>query len=976
MMSASAATLVNSLKRALSDEELARQGDQELVARFARHQDQAAFAALVKRHGALVSGVCRRILRDHALAEDAFQAVFIILAKKAGAIRKRDAVASWLFGVAQRVARQARRRRQREHDNVRRAAENRRPANYQDLRWEATLALMEEELGRLPTCYRAPLLACYLEGRTQDEAARELGWPLGTLRRRLDKGREILKARLTRQGIAWSAGLFSLGLSMSVTEAAVLHELRQRTVQAALCYLKGDGVSQGVAIMVQGGLRWAAGTTWHCLAAGVILCCGLAGVGAVWPAPQAAPQPEKEAKRVEALEPPIAARKPSAKPASDGLPEGAIARLGSLRFNHGEGLRSLHYTPDGKTVVSYGGGFIRLWDTESGWEIKQFPVVKGSSLADGDTVLLADGKTLLETDLRYDKLRYWNLARGNEIRSVDVQVRSAIRYGTALSPDGQLIAAHTQEGVNVLETATGELRFATNRRGDQVQKVIFSGDSKSLIQSSKDGVIELWDAATGKPHKIFDQSPPAVVLVASRDGRWLATLEHHNYAIDKHLENDVIHLWDLDQAKEIHKFAAKGWFMRLCFTPDSKQILAYGSIAKGYSRHGWDIVTGAELTNPPPALGSATAFHPDGKRFITGGGNRFDEWNLTSGKRTSSEEPRHSRANALRFDAAGERIITLGYDCITTWDATTGKRLRSFDIPLYQYYDPRPILSADGKLALTYQHASKPYSIDMLVWDVASGKKTSLSLGDPPSVYVNAQHHISPWFTPDDKQLVVLQPGANNTGAIRIWDLTTGKEIKQIPHPNAALRSAFLFADGKTLIVPGNQAVGIDVPTGNEVFAWDAPVRVPSAVRTEFVAKGGGQPQLIPEGPAWQCFAISPDGKTAAYMLSTDNGSERVPDRIILCDGRTGKLLHRLDDSGRRGRDLGHLLFSPDGRWLVSSDRKVAHVWNVATGAKVRTLDGHRGDIEAFTFSQTGHRLATASADGTVLIWDLADLPR
>src|SRR5437762_6111768 len=156
----------------------------------------------MKRHGALVLGVCRRILRDHALAEDAFQAVFIILAKRAGAIRKRDAVASWLFGVAQRVARQARRRRQREHDNIRRAAENRRPANHQDLRWEATLALMEEELGRLPNCYRAPLLACYLEGRTQDEAARELGWPLGTLRRRLDKGREILKARLTRQGIA------------------------------------------------------------------------------------------------------------------------------------------------------------------------------------------------------------------------------------------------------------------------------------------------------------------------------------------------------------------------------------------------------------------------------------------------------------------------------------------------------------------------------------------------------------------------------------------------------------------------------------------------------------------------------------------------------------------------------------------------------------------------------------------------------
>src|SRR5207244_10770862 len=114
------------------------------------------------------------------------------------------------------------------------------------------------------------------------------------------------------------AGLFSLGLSMSVTEAAVLHELRQRTVQAALSYLKGDGVSQGVAIMVQSGLRWAAaGTTWHCLAAGAILCCGLAGLGAGRPRSQAAPQPEKEAKRIGGVEPSIRVQKPSAKPAID-----------------------------------------------------------------------------------------------------------------------------------------------------------------------------------------------------------------------------------------------------------------------------------------------------------------------------------------------------------------------------------------------------------------------------------------------------------------------------------------------------------------------------------------------------------------------------------------------------------------------------------------------------------------------------------
>jgi len=223
----------------------------------------------------------------------------------------------------------------------------------------------------------------------------------------------------------------------------------------------------------------------------------------------------------------------------------------------------------------------------------------------------------------------------------------------------------------------------------------------------------------------------------------------------------------------------------------------------------------------------------------------------------------------------------------------------------------------------------------------------------------------------------VLQPGADHTGAIRIWDLATGKETNQIPHANAGFtRDAFLLADAKTLVMPGGQATGIDIATAKEIFAWDAPIRVSSQKRAAIIPKGGGAPQLVPEGPAWQRFAMSPDGKSAAYFLSADDGSGRVPGRIILCDGKSGKLLHRLDDAGQRGPMLEQLLFSPDGRWLVTTHRKVAHVWNVATGAKVRTLEGHRGDIEAFAFSQTGHRLATASADGTVLIWDLAGLPR
>src|SRR5437763_91745 len=134
-MPGSGANLLTSLKRAFSEEELSRESDGDLLERFAEQRDAASFAVLVKRHGALVLGICQRILHDHGLAEDAFQAVFIVLAKRAGAIRKREALASWLFGVARRVAQNARRRRNREKDKVRQAADARqRSGGQKDLR--------------------------------------------------------------------------------------------------------------------------------------------------------------------------------------------------------------------------------------------------------------------------------------------------------------------------------------------------------------------------------------------------------------------------------------------------------------------------------------------------------------------------------------------------------------------------------------------------------------------------------------------------------------------------------------------------------------------------------------------------------------------------------------------------------------------------------------------------------------------------
>ena len=191
-MSTPSARLLHRVRR-LAAGPAAAPGDAELLARFVAARDGEAFAALVARHGPLVWGVCRRLLADPRDAEDAFQAAFLVLARRAAAVRPAGALAAWLHGVARRVALKARaaaaRRRPRQPGPLAADPPDRRPEPLDELSARDLLAVIDEEVARLPAGYRLPVVLCYLEGRTQDEAARLLGWTAGTLRGRLDRGR-------------------------------------------------------------------------------------------------------------------------------------------------------------------------------------------------------------------------------------------------------------------------------------------------------------------------------------------------------------------------------------------------------------------------------------------------------------------------------------------------------------------------------------------------------------------------------------------------------------------------------------------------------------------------------------------------------------------------------------------------------------------------------------------------------------------
>ncbi|HKB40349.1 MAG TPA: sigma-70 family RNA polymerase sigma factor [Gemmataceae bacterium] len=273
-------SVLHQLQQSLALHELDRHTDGQLLDRFVARRDEAAFALLVRRFGPMVLGVCRRVLGNEHDAEDAFQATFLVLARKGAVVRPRDKVGNWLYGVACRTAREARvmaARRVRREKPL--AALPEPSAAAADGSW---LAALDAEVERLPEKYRLPIVLCELQGKTLRQAAEQLGCPEGTVAGRLSRARNLLAEQLRRRGVT-SAALGAV-LAGCATANAVAPTLAEAATRSAVLFAQGAGAcaSATVTALAEGGIKAMLMTRLKLVVVTALVLALLGGAGAVW----------------------------------------------------------------------------------------------------------------------------------------------------------------------------------------------------------------------------------------------------------------------------------------------------------------------------------------------------------------------------------------------------------------------------------------------------------------------------------------------------------------------------------------------------------------------------------------------------------------------------------------------------------------------------------------------------------------------
>jgi WD40 repeat protein len=647
----------------------------------------------------------------------------------------------------------------------------------------------------------------------------------------------------------------------------------------------------------------------------------------------------------------------------DPLPPGAIARLGTVRFQHGGPVNQVAHTPDGRCLVTLGWDHtLRVWDAASGRELR---AIRGNERFYGCFAVSPDGSTLA-TGESPGRVRLWDLATGRELRRLPEE--KCDFWGLAFAPDGRSIASWDAHAAAVLlwDTAGDRPPRRIVSPGRGVAGVSFSPDGRLLAAAVRDvnaranrapgdpapdGAVVFWEAATGRqarrvdlpgdwpsciafapggrlvavgmedgPTRLIDPANGAervlpgtreervMCLAFSPDGSTLATGTGNESCGGRGPNGGAvppgrIFLWDVASGRELRHIPAHHQAVNdLSFAPDGKYLASVGE--EPFVRL-WGPVTGSELTpggghrNSIRALAVSPA---DGSVFTGSADGTVRRWGPATGRELSRTRRVPEIITGLAVAPDGRSVVAAGDDgSARLWDLAGTERFRA------QVNDA-------GTYGVAYSPGGRTVLVGWLLFDAATGARRLALREKDGGEMTGSLTLCRAWFTPDGNGILLGRPGG-----IGQWDAATGRWQRVVVSPS------------------------------HQTFAW----------------------------------AQSPDGRliaTGSELWLHDNQGTQKDRAIVLWETATGQEVARLP-----GREpcVFALAFSPDGRTLASVAGSISEpgdtnvrLWDVASGRALRRLAGHKAQVTAVAFAPDGRSLISASEDSTALVWGLADLDR
>lgn len=921
------------LQFASQPEHQAAGSDSELLARFTCDHDEEAFTALVDRYGPMVLGVARRILRDSDAADDVFQATFLALARSASTVQHPGALPAWLHKAAVRAAVKLARVRRPAPLAADPPAGTANPLDTLTAR--ELLAAIDEEIGRLPASLRAAVVACGLEGRSHDEAARLLGWTSGQVRGRLERGRRRLADRLARRGLAPAAG----GALLLTSAPVVTAGLRDAAVRVAT---GRAAASQAVAALAASASRTVP------VRAAVMMLLGLATVGLAGLAPGGAP-------RAAAPVPRIVAEAPRGD-----LPDGAVRQYGTARYRVGNGPIAI--TPDGMSIVSVSPeGAVRVLDADTGRVTTEYLLPQSAKAFDADrwAVLSANGSTAVtgvhNGDGSGNTLTAWNLTTRQSLWTLTAKNGGTTDH-TALSANGQRLVVVEPSNdwkrwtVRSVDLPTGRVREVTEFAGG-VRRVYISPDGKRVVlvtggDDAPAGVC--YDADTGA--KLWETKTLGHKVAFSADSAVLFATEKNVYT--PLLVLDVQTGKPVDGVKGPEQFHDMG--IPPLPAPDGRTVLIGDIKMRGFVL--WDYKAGKELgvipaysyTGGCPHRGAA--FARDGKTLFTTI-DRLRRWDAATGKPLDQLDPADGHdapAVGVRFSPDGREVFSIGSDRkFARWSAT-GKLLDSGEAKA-----DRAVIPGEGAVF----HAGRArmvfdrFAVAGYVPEKAPDPQMGFNRFPPPPLLTVPTSDgrrvltLSDISAGDKRRLQLLRSGPN-PGDQPTW--TELPWTRSVPAHPVSPCGRWIVLDGKLY----------STATGKELLALEAP------------GIGGRAAKLATDPLRFERVWFSPDGRFLAGTLAWQDKTPAAIRLVAVWELASGRALSTVPVHAYHD-----VTVSPGGRTLVDGGIQGITVRDLSAGTSVRLA---RRDLctgydyrqsQPIGFGPTGRTFVTGHCDGSVIEW-------